>query len=359
MHARLLGLGTALPAHELDQAESARLAGTLGSWPEEQAGKLAAIYRRSTIQKRASVLLEKTGDDAASQNFFHSPTADEPQGPATAARFARFETDAPHLAARAASAALKDADVPAGAITHLIVVSCTGVSAPGVDADLVPRLGLRPDVERAMLGFMGCAGAISGVGMARSIAEADGNARVLVVSVELCSLHLQYSAEPEQVIANAIFADGAAAAVVGTGEIGPRVVSRACRLIPDSADAMSWRVGNHGLRMSLSPRVPEIIGTSVRPMLSEWLAKHDLRIDDVGSWAIHPGGPRVIESVAAALGLNGAATEPSRAVLREHGNMSSATVLFVHDRLRRGGMKLPCVWLGFSPGLTAEAVLLV
>jgi predicted naringenin-chalcone synthase len=356
MEPRLVGIGTAVPEHTLDQAQSMDLASRLGAWREEDAAKLAGIYRRSTIAKRGSVLLGREPGGNVGQEFFGE------QSPTTARRFKRFEAEAPGLAARAARAALADGAVGAHEVTHLIVVSCTGASAPGVDAALVGLLGLRGSVERTFVGFMGCAGAISGLAIARSIA-ADGLSVVLVVSVELCSLHLQYSSEPQQVVANALFADGAAAAVVSARGSGPRIAGRLCQLIPDSSDSMTWRVGDQGLRMTLSPRVPEIIARSLRGPLEAWLGERGLGIADVAGWVLHPGGPRVIEAVESTLEVRRGSFEHSRGVLSEHGNMSSATVLFVYERVRAGagsgGGGLPCVWLGFSPGLTVEALLLV
>lgn len=362
---RLLGLGTASPTHRLSQSRAMALAASLSGWPEAEASKLRALYRRTGIETRGSVLLGPDAAGEVSQTFFHAPEPGAPGGPGSRERFGRFEADAPELGERAALKAMHAAGAGAADITHLVAVSCTGVSAPSLDATLVTRLGLRPGVERTFVAFMGCAGAISGLGVARAIARSEPDAVVLVVCVELCSLHLQYDASFEQTIAGALFADGAAAMVVGSrpAQAGPALASRLCTLIPGTADLMTWRIGDHGLRMTLSARIPDVIGDGLRSILSEWLGAHGLGLADIGSWAVHPGGPRVLDATAAALGLAEGALAASRDVLREHGNMSSATLPFVHERLadagkKQGTVKVPCVWLGFSPGLTVEALLL-
>jgi predicted naringenin-chalcone synthase len=191
--------------------------------------------------------------------------------------------------------------------------------------------------------------------------QADPAARVLACCVELCSLHFQYGWHEQQMVANALFADGAAAAVGVPAAAAPanawQLAATGSRLFPDSADAMTWNIGDHGFAMTLSPRVPDLIATHLRPWLEGWLVQHDLGVDQVASWAIHPGGPRILSAVEKALGLPREATAVSRKVLAACGNMSSPTVLFILDRLRDRRAPRPCVALGFGPGLVAEAML--
>jgi predicted naringenin-chalcone synthase len=250
-------------------------------------------------------------------------------------------------------------------VTHLVSCSCTGFHAPGVDIALVKALGLPPTVSRTHIGFMGCHGAFNALAIARQAVEADPDATVLVVAVELCSLHFSYGFDPQQVVANALFADGAGAAIVAdqhseaNGKPRPRLAASASRLFDASDDAMTWTIGDHGFRMTLAATVPGLVEAQLRPWLEPWLDEHDLAIDAVGGWAIHPGGPRVIQAVANALDLHENATAISRAVLREAGNMSSATVLFILQRmLRDDRTQRPIVALGFGPGLVGEAMLL-
>jgi predicted naringenin-chalcone synthase len=246
-------------------------------------------------------------------------------------------------------------------VTHLVTVSCTGFVAPGLDRDLIHTLRLAPTVERTHVGYMGCHGALNGLRVARAFTGADPGARVLVCAVELCSLHYHYGWDPEKLVANALFADGAAAVAGCPAAAAPRgawrVAATGSCLVPASADAMSWVVGDHGFEMALSRRVPELIARHLRPWLQGWLERQGVPLAEVGSWAIHPGGPRILEAVEEGLELPRSASEASRAVLAECGNMSSATVLFVLDRLRARGARLPCVALAFGPGLAAEALL--
>jgi predicted naringenin-chalcone synthase len=179
--------------------------------------------------------------------------------------------------------------------------------------------------------------------------------------VELCSLHLYYQWDPKRNVANALFADGAAAVAGMPAQAGPRdawrVAATGSCLIPDSESAMQWRIGDHGFDMMLSPRIPAHIAASLRPWLEGWLKKEGVELRDVKSWAVHPGGPRVLDAVGESLELPADALADSRAVLASCGNMSSPTVLFILDRLRRRQAPRPCVMLGFGPGMVAEAAL--
>lgn len=361
---------------------------------------LQRIYRQSAVRSRGLVLLDGEGDhtdgddahagaadvaDACFTRFYPPPDTDDDRGPTVAQRMARYTRQAPALAARAARAALQDAEVTPCEIAHLVTVSCTGFSAPGVDVRLIDALGLRRDVSRTLIGFMGCHGAINGLRTADGLARqqrAGGTGRVLLCCVELCSLHFQYGWNPQRVVANALFADGAAAVVAdldtrdapgdsahngrtnhGRGHRGARgngwqLLDTGSCLLRDSHDAMTWSIGDHGFEMTLSPEVPGLIERDLAPWLSHWLARHGLAFDDIGSWAVHPGGPRVLDAVERALALPRSATDASRRVLAESGNMSSPTVLFILDELRGSGAPLPCVMLAFGPGLTIETALL-
>jgi predicted naringenin-chalcone synthase len=249
------------------------------------------------------------------------------------------------------------ADRDPGTITHLITVTCTGFQSPGIDYALIRGLGLSPNVERTQVGFMGCHGALNGLRVASAFASADSQAVVLLAAVELCSMHYYYGSRADRLIANAIFADGAGA-VVGTGGDGPwRVDATGSCLIPDSADDMAWVIGDHGFEMTLSRKVPGKIAVHLKPWLDGWLVRHGLSVEAVGSWAIHPGGPKILSAVEEGLNLSEGAMAASRGVFTDYGNMSSPTVLFILNRLRNANAPRPCVALGFGPGLVAEASL--
>jgi predicted naringenin-chalcone synthase len=361
----ILGLGTALPDTALSQEQSVALTCRLSGLDGDAATLVSQIFQHTTIRQRHTVLGRQVVDDllqgtTSSRSPFLLSATNTAHGPTTDQRMKEYVRLLPDIAVTAARRALAQAALAPAAITHLVTVSCTGFSAPGWDIALLRRLGLAPSTQRTHIGFMGCHGALNGLRVAKAYAEADASACVLLCAAEACTLHCQYEGSPKQLIANALFSDGAAA-LVGRclpGTAWNVLASGSC-LLPDCAQAMTWEIGDHGFTMTLSAKVPELIQQHLRPYLEPWLATYDLSIPAIGSWAIHPGGPRILDAVEYALGLPTAATATSRAVLAECGNMSSPTVLFLLERLRREEAALPCVALGFGPGLTVEAALLV
>lgn len=362
MTAQILGLGIAAPFHSVPRDRSVEFAHSLLYNPGTEARALPALYRMTAVQSRGSVLLMSKDDDSSvSQDFYPRADCTEQRGPSTESRSDRYASEALPLALRACREAIVDAAIEAETITHIVVITCTGFYAPGVDVELIEELGLNPETERVQVGFMGCHGAINGLRVARGLIAADPAAKVLMVSVELCSLHYQYGWEPNRVVSNAIFADGSAAAVLTDCEPGgalPTITATGSRLVPDTKDAMTWRIGNHGYEMTLSAEVPGLIEAKLRDFITPWLAKHQLTIEDISGWAVHPGGPRILRAVEQALDLPPSALERSRAVLAEHGNMSSATMLFILRRFMDSGVPRPWLMLGFGPGLEIEISLI-
>lgn len=357
----ILGLGTARPAGLVEQSVAARAAEALCCETSQQKRLLQTLYRRSAVERRASVVVGNGHGELGEAFYPERNEAGSQRGPSVQRRMQAYADYALPLAVEACAAGLTEANVEPGQIDQLVAVSCTGFGAPGVDVRLIEALGLRADVGRTMIGFMGCHGAINGLRVASALAAARPGEHVLLCCVELCSLHFHYGWDSEKIVANALFADGAAAAVgrAGRDDEGERWRLRATgsRLVPDSQDAMTWTIGDHGFEMTLSARVPELIGEHLRPWLTAWLAGQGVRLEEVGSWALHPGGPRIIDAVERALDLPAEATAASRRVLAECGNMSSPTVLFIVDQLRRAKAARPCVALAFGPGLMAEVAL--
>jgi len=366
----ILGLGTAVPPTVIDQGDALNIARSCCCRTVEHTTWLPTMYGNTDIQQRhlvlgANVVRDVLDGTRASQSPFLPTGKLDDHGPTTAERMRHYIAGARPLALAASRQALERARWAAGTITHLVTVSCTGFHAPGVDIDLIHGLRLPPCTLRTHLGFMGCHGMLNGLRVARAFAGADQDARVLLCAVELCSLHYHYGWDPQKMIANAIFADGAAA-VVGawSGAAGDRTDAGLWRLadsgscvFPGSADAMTWTVGDHGFEMTLSKKVPGLIAVHLRPWLMAWLGQQDVALDEVASWAIHPGGPRILDAVEDTLNLPTGATSASREVFAQYGNMSSPTVLFILERLRQGRAPRPCVALGFGPGLTVEAAL--
>ena len=292
------------------------------------------------------------------------PRKEDLSGWGTGARMRRFVDEAVPLGQEAVEAALKDAGVSAADVGLLAVVSCTGYATPGVDILLARDLGMSPDVQRLHIGHMGCYAAIPGLGAAADFVGARGKPAVLLC-VELPSLHVQPATdELQQMVAHALFADGAAALVLVPSDGAPPgldVLDVSARTDPSTLDHLTWDVTDLGFRMGLSPKVPDVLARHARPVIDDLLAQHGLLVSDVGGWAVHPGGRRIVEVVGEALDLEDAQVEASYDVLRDIGNCSSATVLFVLSRLLETtppAPGAPVVAMAFGPGLTLYNALL-
>ena len=374
------GLGTAHPPDAVTPEHGLGIARFLAGPDVRTSTWLIPVYANSGIARRYQVIGGPVVNDIlngtrSSGSPFLPTEANESIGPTTGERLRIYAEEAGPMALRAASAALAESQFEPDSISHLVTVSCTGFVAPGVDRSLIRGLNLRPTVERTHIGFMGCHAALNGLRVANAFTTANPAARVLLCAVELCSLHYYYGSEADKLVANAIFADGAAAIVgsasvplISGGTLLPagavvlpdwRVAASGSCLIPESADAMGWTVGDHGFEMMMSRKIPALIAKNLRAWLEDWLGDNGLSLADVRSWAVHPGGPKILTAVEECLELPKEALAASWAVYSEYGNMSSPTVLFVLDRLRRQNAPRPCVALGFGPGLVAEATLFV
>lgn len=347
--ARLLGLGSSAGPIAFAQAEAEQRLGRLWNLCGESRHRWKRIIAGSGIESRGLI---RPIEDVISMT--------------TAQRMEAYEADAPELGTEAAMRALADSGMQPSEITDLIVVSCTGFSAPGLDVELVRRLGLRPDVRRCLIGFMGCFGGIVGLRQAGNICRAEPNATVLMVCVELCSLHLRDDTSDENLVASALFADGAAAAVVGGDDARIRVCGSepetfsalstgVSRLIDEGREGMTWRITDAGFAMTLSREVPVLLRQSIRSFVDEAVGDSE----SSRTFVIHPGGPGILEAVDQGLGLDGATgLEYSRRILREHGNMSSGTVLFVLEAALKAACRRPVMLLAFGPGLSLEGITL-
>ncbi len=354
----LLGIGTAVPSHSMSQEAAAELAKKFCCKTEEEARRLDTLYLRTQIRRRGSVLLNENSQLELTDPFLlHALES----GPSTRQRMERYIEEAVPLALRAARQALDESSTSSSEITHLITVSCTGFAAPGVDIALIKELNLSSNVSRTHIGFMGCHGALNGLRVASALAESAPDSRVLLSAVELCSLHFYYGWDPEKIVANGLFADGSAALVAAAGhqieDKHWKLRASGAHIFPNSQNAMKWGIGDFGFEMELSPELPQLISSHLRSWLEDWLAGQNLEIKQIRSWAVHPGGPRILQAVRDSLGLSEKALAVSKEVLMEYGNMSSPTLLFILDRLQKKNAPLPCVALGFGPGLAIEAAL--
>lgn len=275
--------------------------------------------------------------------------------PTTAERMSRYEQEAPTLAMKAlARLGLGNTTRD---ITHLIVTSCTGLSAPGVDLELIHRCNLDPSIERTVVGFMGCNAAINALKLARHIVRSDPDSRVLIVSVELCTLHLQESEDIERLLSFLLFGDGCSAALISAEPFGFALDRFHTEVAPEAAAQITWTIRDFGFDMVLSGQVPATLAQVLRAGCDRVLDGQPT--EAIHMWAVHPGGRTVLDAVQSAFNLNASALTTSRAVLRNFGNMSSPTVLFVlevmmRDRIPAGARG--CA-MAFGPGLTAETML--
>jgi len=340
---RVQALGTAIPERVYKQDEIvesffAKLPGWEPDWTE--------VFQASGVERRASVV------------DVHSFYAGRP---GTGERMRAFAPAARHLGAEAARRALEHAGPRATAeVGDLIVVSCTGYAGPGLDVHLAADLGLSQRVRRLALGHMGCYAAVPALRTASALVSAYGE-RALVVCVELCSLHLQPATSRQEAVSQALFGGGAAAALVGTQAGGPGIVGARTVTLPGSEDRMGWLIHDDGFHMSLSPRVPAMVDRTVARLVQELLDPHGLDPGEVDHWVVHPGGPEILDRVQRRLGLSDGQLAPSREVLLDGGNRSSATVLFILEAVVASGALRPGQWmvvLAFGTGLTMEALLL-
>lgn len=358
----ILSVGCALPEKSITQTAVAQQSKAWCCTTPRQERTLDMVYKQTQINTRSSVLIED-GVDGPQLGFYQSPEIAGERGPGTAERMQRYRKEARPLALEACRRAIVSANVSAQEFTQIVTVSCTGFAAPGIDYELIEDLKLPRGIGRTNVGFMGCHGAMNGLRVARAYCAEPG-ARVLLCTVEICSLHLHYGWDGQKIISNALFADGAAAVVLthapdASRATGWRVAACGSTIFPDTLDAMSWHVGDHGFEMTLSSEVPDLIAANLGPWLKEWLAQQKVDLADVATWAVHPGGPRIVDGVQAGLKLPPEAVQISREVLAQYGNMSSPTVLFILERLMEKNAPLPCVAMAFGPGLTAEVALIV
>jgi predicted naringenin-chalcone synthase len=289
----------------------------------------------------------------------------------TGRRMARYVEEAVPLAADAVTRALAAADLNPAEVGLLAVVSCTGYATPGVDHQLAAKLAFPASLQRLFIGHMGCYGAVPGLGAVADYVTARGRPAVLAC-VELSSLHLQPpTTNLEQIVAHALFSDAAAAVVLepGAGSGNPlgvgaaeglTVIDIAAHTVADAASLMTWTITDTGFRMTLDRQVPDVLARYVGPAIDDLLTRNGLRRGDVQGWAVHPGGPRILDVVADRLGLAEGDLDVSRRVLAEHGNCSSATLLLVLEELRRRPFEpgAAVVAMAFGPGLTLYACLL-
>ncbi len=356
----ITSIGTAVPSQKLSQGEIADFMVNLLDLSFHEVRRLKALYRNTGIHYRHSVLADY-GRERDDFTFFPRTPADP--FPTVGRRMDLYREYATPLATRAAEACLAGSRVNPGEITHLITVSCTGMYAPGPDIELMTTLGIQSTTERLAINFMGCYGAFNGMKAAAAIVKADPAAKVLMVCVELCSLHFQNRKADDFLLSNALFSDGAAAIILEAEPVpgALQLLDFSSDVFAEGRDEMGWYIQDAGFEMRLTTRVPDILMTGIPSLFQKILAKNNYTRADVSRYAFHPGGRRILEVLEKALDLEPAHNSLAYRVLSEFGNMSSCTILFVLEKLVRAetapGDSL--IFSGaFGPGLTAETALL-
>jgi prepilin-type processing-associated H-X9-DG protein len=359
----ITAIGTANPVNKVSQTLLADFMVRAMQLDDEQTRKLRAIFRVSGIDTRYSVI----DDYGKKEDFsFYNNSVDMEPFPSTRLRLELFREKSVALSVAAVESCLEKINsFDKKSITHLVVVSCTGMYAPGLDIDLVKSLQLSSNIKRLCINFMGCYAAFNAIKIADTYCQSDPNAKVLVVCTEMCSIHFQKQYSEDNLLANALFADGSASLLIESTSrkgLNLKPVSFFCDLAPEGEQDMAWTVGDLGFEMRLSAYVPDIIRDGIAKLTNLLLQKISSQLSDISYYAIHPGGKKILEVIEAELGLTKEQNKASYEVLKNFGNMSSPTVLFVLNELSRklngvdDGKKI--LSFAFGPGLTLESMVL-
>jgi predicted naringenin-chalcone synthase len=364
MKSFITSIGIATPENKISQSQIAEVMSETLVLEEEESARLSALFRATGIDSRYSVLSDYA-KKKGSFEFFPNGDGMEPF-PLIGARMRTYEEFAIKLALKAIKDCLAPIDLNLKEISHLITVSCTGMYAPGLDIEIVEHLQLNPDIQRTCINFMGCYAAFNALKISDAICKSDKNAKVLVVCVELCSLHFLKNKNRDQIVSNAIFGDGAAAVLIQSkptkGGISLSMESFYCSLALNGMKDMAWHITDTGFEMTLSSYVPEMIKGGIKKLTEKLLYHLQPEHSEIDYYAIHPGGRKILEAIESELGLSKEDNRHSYKILKEYGNMSSPTVLFVlHSILKDLNEKdqgKNILSFAFGPGLTLESTLL-
>ncbi|MBC5774298.1 type III polyketide synthase [Pontibacter sp. KCTC 32443] len=364
MKSYICAIGTANPPHKIPQMQVADFMARALQFDEQNTRRLRALYRVSGIGQRYSVLpdyIRENGDFT-----FYPNTPNLEPFPTVQQRMDVYKRHAVDLSEQAVRNCLKQTPgINLTEITHLITVSCTGMYAPGLDIELVERLNLPATVQRTAVNFMGCYAAFNAIKLADAICKAAPDANVLLVCTELCTIHFQNNPEEDHLVSNALFGDGAAAVLMQgkpCSEMSLELQSFHCDLAPAGKRDMAWHIGDTGFEMTLSSYVPDLIKSGIKQLTDRLLQGLKTTLAEIKLYAIHPGGRRILEVIEQELGMTRDDNRYAYQVLRDFGNMSSATVLFVlkalMDNLTSKEKDEPVLSFAFGPGLTLESMLL-
>lgn len=365
MSSVISAIGTSNPENKFTQNQILNFMKLAHQLSGDNLRRLEKLYTASGIQYRHSVICDfdkKKGN----YTFFGNNNGLEPF-PTTAQRGQLYQQTVLNISLTAIQNAIsKLQNFDLKTITHLITVSCTGMYAPGLDIEIVEKLNLNPWVERTCINFMGCYGAFNALKMANYVCNAQPTAIVLVVCIELCTLHFQKENTLDNWISNSLFADGAAAVMVQHSDYASQKIFKIAgfytQLVSKARNQMAWTIGNHGYKMQLSNQVAKQIKAEIKNVAQTLLNKLNLTLTDVGQFAIHPGGKRILEVCDEVFMLEAHQNKHAYQILRDYGNMSSVSILFVLNELS-STLKIKnksenVLSFAFGPGLTFESMLL-
>ena len=362
MQSYITSIGTANPKHKIAQKDIAKFMKKSLHMSDREGIMLDKLYDASGIETRYSVLEDFSKLEEPLSFFSLNGKPD----PSVGERMAIYKEEAIKLALQAAENVIQNhGHIKKGDFTHIIAISCTGMYAPGLDIELVEQLGLQKNIERTCINYMGCYAAFNGLKMADNICRSNSEAKVLMVCVELCSIHFQRLKSKDSLLSNALFSDGAAAVII-EGHIKKGISFSLnnfyCDIYSEGKSEMEWNIANNGFEMVLTSKVPLYIKKGIKDITNNLLQNNNLSLNEINYFAIHPGGKRILEVIEQELGLSAAQNQHAYKVLENYGNMSSATVLFVlkevMQELKSSDIGSSIVSFAFGPGLTLESMLL-
>jgi predicted naringenin-chalcone synthase len=346
-------IGTAVPDFKNEQSEIQQFMLKMNEGSLKDKRKMGLMYARSGIQTRFSVIPDYSC--AASERTFFSKNEDLEPFPSIENRMTKYKETALPLAVKAVENTFRASKLANG-ITHLISVSCTGMSAPGLDVELVQALHLPTDIHRTSVNFMGCYAAIHALKQADAICKSEKKAKVLIVLVELCTLHFQKENKLDFITSNLLFGDGAACCLVENTNTGMQMEGFYSKLFLESQESMGWHISSHGFLMSLKQEVTTLIEDNIADFVEASLTRNNFKKNEIQNWAIHPGGRKILDVTAKSLGIGSEAISESYQVLKNYGNMSSCTLLFILEKIKKDKSGRTFV-AGFGPGITMESLI--
>lgn len=352
---KIISIGTAVPAYCHQQSDILKFMQTVYAPTETDKRKLKFLYHQSGIKQRYSAIADYSRPTEDWK--FYPQTENLEPFPSLEQRMAVYNKQAPLLSVDAVRDCLEHTHDPQK-ITHLITVSCTGMSAPGLDLQVLELMDFQKNISRTSVNFMGCYAAIHALKIADAICKADGNANVLIVCTELCTLHFQREVTPDNITSSLLFGDGSAAILLCGDENehkGLHIDNFYSEVIPKGKRDMAWELSSNGFLMTLSGYVPDLIEEDFEKIVDRALNKELLSKEDISHWCIHPGGKRILEAIHKSLGFSDGQLSASYKVLNDFGNLSSASIVFVlkemlHDRNQIKKL----LGAAFGPGLTVE-----